>query len=97
MLEETPKRYLVVLPFTGLNSKKHKKLKLDVKHNWTRNNNESLSRIRGRLIETLGGYKGRRVQRRCNPNSQGVTPVHTNVQGHGQEGHGDFSGRQPGG
>ena len=61
IMEEASKRYLMALAFTGLNSKKHKKLKLDAKHDWARNNTNSLSRTYKRLMEIAGG-KQRNMQ-----------------------------------
>ena len=42
IMEEATKRYIAALAFTGLNSERHKSLKADVKHNWARNNVDSL-------------------------------------------------------
>ena len=57
IVEGAFKRYLVVLVFNGLNSKKHKKTKSDVKHVWVQNNSNSLPSTYERLMEITGGYK----------------------------------------
>ena len=41
IIQGATKRYLAALTFTGLNSKRHKSLKANVKHGWVRNNMDS--------------------------------------------------------
>ena len=43
-MQDAAKRYLAAPAFTGLNSGRHKSLKADVKHEWVRNNVDSLPR-----------------------------------------------------
>ena len=50
VMEEAAKRYLAALAFTGLNSDQHKQLKADVRHDWVRNNTDSLPRTYERLM-----------------------------------------------
>ena len=57
VMEEATKRYLAALVFTGSNSKRHKSMKAGVKHNWVRNNVDSLPRTYERLMEMAGGYE----------------------------------------
>lgn len=94
-MEEAPKRYLEALAFIGLNSKKHKKLKSEVKRDWVCNNTNSLSRSHKQLMEMLGGYKGTRDCPRRDPKSPGVALLNTDSQGRGPGGQGDCKGRRP--
>ena len=87
---EVLKRYLAVLVFTGLNSEKHKKLKLGVKHAWVRNNTDSLPMLYERLMEMTGEYEGTRDRPRKDPRNPGVAFM--NAQSRGTGGRGDCAG-----
>ena len=95
IMEEAAKRYLAALAFTGLDSTRHKSLKADVKHDWVRNNVDSLPRTYERLMEMAGGYETRDRPRR-DPQRAGVALINTAGQGRGDPGRGgrgDRAGR----
>ena len=70
-MEEAVKGYLASLAFTGLNSERQKQLKTDVRHDWMRNNADSLQRTYERLMEMAGGYE-KRDRPRQDPRGAGV-------------------------
>merc|ERR1712194_333183 len=91
IMEGAAKRYLAALAFTGLNSDRHKQLKADVRHDWVRNNTDSLPRTYERLMEMAGGYE-KRDRPRQDPRGAGVALINTAGRGRGEQGRGGRGG-----
>ena len=96
IMQDATKTYLTALAFTDLNSERHKNLKTEVKHNWVRNNVDSLPRTYECLLEIEGGYRSARYKPRRDPRSPGMVFVNTTSRGRGDkgcEGRDDRAGR----